>query len=178
MANTYELITGITGQGNPYTVPSGGIASVTLSGIPNTYTDLKLVCSLRTSHTNTSDDFYIRFNSSSSGYTYRGFYGTGSAIGYMSASGASLIYVPFTDSAVNTGSTFASVEFYIPDYASSTDKNVSIDGVTEQNGTLAQAFLNAGVWGNAAAITSINIIPYNAPWVEFSTFSLYGIKKA
>ena len=75
MAVTYKLIETVT-------VGSGGAASIEFGSIPQTYTDLVLVGSLRSTSTSSNtgeyDAFGYRFNSSTSGYTTRNLQGNGS----------------------------------------------------------------------------------------------------
>jgi hypothetical protein len=76
----------------------------------------------------------------------------------------------------DTANTFTNVEFYIPNYTSSNNKSVSIDGVTENNGTTAYADLEALLWSNPAAITQFRLTTSSA--VNFAantTATIYGI---
>jgi hypothetical protein len=68
------------------------------------------------------------------------------------------------------------MEIYFPNYASATNKSFSIDSVTENNATLANQFLTAGLWSNTAAITSITLLAASGNLAYYSTASLYGIK--
>ena len=172
MANM-ELITSVT-------VGAGGAATVRLPGtgsIPATYTDLKIVFSARSANSSpTGDIMYMTFNGdayNASGYSSRHLIGSGSSA--SSGTGNSRIGVYPAGAA--TASTFGNGEIYIPNYLSSNAKSISSDTVTENNGTVAYADLEAGLWNPAtqAAITSITLNPNNDTWVEGSTFYLYGI---
>jgi hypothetical protein len=78
-----------------------------------------------------------------------------------------------------TSSTFANMEWYIPNYAGSTNKSTSYDGVSENNGTLAYAGFYAGLWSNTSAITSLKIESGNGnTMLQYSTATLYGINKS
>jgi hypothetical protein len=50
--------------------------------------------------------------------------------------------------------------------------------VTEDNATLAWAYLSAALWSNSAAITSVKLIPNAGTFVQYSTATLYGINKS
>jgi hypothetical protein len=81
----------------------------------------------------------------------------------------------------NTASTFSNGEFYIPNYASANNKSVSFDSVTENNKATDQILaLNAGLWADSAAITSIKLEvnggTYNIS--QYSSATLYGIKNS
>jgi hypothetical protein len=141
-------------------------ASVTFANIPQSgYTDLKIVCSIRPS---ALDDLYIKFNGSSASFTGRSLRGNGASA--TSDTGA---YWAIPQTA--TANTFASVDFYIPNYLSSNNKSFSVDAVSENNATTAYMNLSAGLWSNTAAITSIEIYMTTASLAAGSTFSLYGI---
>ena len=166
MPNTYTLIASNT-------VGSGGVASVTFSSIPATYTDLVVKNSSRA--TVATNDIKLTFNGSGSGYSDRNIYGSGS-IAQSSTNSASNIFPGVLNSSTTTANTFANNEYYIPNYTSSNFKSVSVDSVTENNGTVAYQFLVAGLWSNTAAITSVTISPNSGNFAEYSTFTLYGIK--
>jgi hypothetical protein len=167
MANTFVKIASVT-------VGSGGSASISFTGIPATYTDLVVKYSLRSSTTDQSA--LIRFNGTSSGYSEKSLYGTGSAAASYGQS-ASSIEVNYATTSSQTASTFANGEMYIPNYAGSTNKSVSIDDVQENNATAAYAILNAGLLSNTAAITSITLTA-GTSFVQYSTATLYGIKNS
>ena len=169
MANTYTLIASNT-------VGSGGASSVTFSSIPSTYTDLLIKTSTRESGVNTADSIYMRFNGSSTGYTNVQTRGNGSATASYSGTDS---LGGLTEGTTYTANTFASTDIYIPNYASSNYKSYSVDTVTENNGAQSYAEMQAVLWSNTAAITSIvftNGSSFN--WAEYSTFYLYGIKNS
>ena len=169
MANTFELIASST-------VGSGGAASIDFTSIPSTYTDLIVKLSGRTSSTGAIYEWvYIKFNSSTTGYSYRLLQGTGSSA--ASYSGTSQYSGDITDGTA-TASTFGNYEMYIPNYAGSNNKSFSVDAVTENNGTLSIADLVAGLWSSTAAITAINLTPRTGSFVQYSTAYLYGVKNA
>jgi len=155
-------------------------ASVTFANIPQTgYTDLKIVMSSRTDGSGVYLGTRISFNGSTSNFSSRDLYGTGSATGSGNSSsspggGQSVGYVSGTST---TASTFSNNEFYIPNYTSSNAKSISSDFTVENNATSSLAGFVATLWNPStqAGITSITIAPDGANWVSGSTFSLYGI---
>ena len=150
-------------------------ASVTFANIPQSgYTDLKVEMSGRSSRANAADDVKIQFNGTTTNYSDRYLLGNGASA--SSGSGASTgIYNLIVPASTSTASTFSNNSVYIPNYLSSSNKSVSIDVVTENNATTAYANLVAGLWSNSAAISSITITPDNGSFVQYSTFSLYGL---
>jgi hypothetical protein len=170
MPNTYTLIASNT-------VGSGGVASVTFSSIPATYTDLVIKASCRTTRTgSTLNILFVTLNTLTTNQTARFLYGDGSA----EASGTDTSIwglVASTDAA--TASTFGNSELTIPNYASANFKSMATDGVSENNGTTAYAIMSAGLWSATAAINSISLASSTGNTIkEFSTFTLYGISNA
>ncbi len=172
MPNTFTLIQAVT-------VGSGGSTDITFSSIPATYTDLCLQLSMRNSRGGTLvQEALITFNGSTSGYSERIVRGDGSVVISTSGSGANFNLNGFPGGGV-TANTFGSANIYIPNYAGSTNKSVSAEFITENNGTNAYAYMNAMLWSNTAAITSINLAAGSTyTWLQHSTAYLYGIVKS
>ena len=171
MATTYVQI------GSTVTVGSGGASSIDFSSIPATYTDLLVKVSARSARTGyPADDIQIQFNGSTSSLTSK----TLRVLNDNSVVSTSETNIGgFISDADQTANTFGSTEFYIPNYAGSTNKSVSIDSVTENNATAsANKVLTAGLWSNTAAITSIKLILSVSTFVQYSTATLYGISKS
>jgi hypothetical protein len=171
MANTYELITSST-------VGSGGAVSVTFSSIANTWTDMVAVLSVRTNSGLATEQLYVTFDSSSTGYSNKQIYGDGSSAASASLSTTSIDVININTGA-STSNTFSSTSIYIPNYASSNYKSTSAESVTENNATGALAGLSAGLWSNSAAISSITFANQDGSnFVQYSSFYLYGIKNS
>ena len=172
MALTYVAIATVT-------VGSGGAASIDFSSIPNTFTDLILLVSHRTTQAvgATSSALDYRFNGSTSNRAYRWLYAEGSTVG--SANNTNALLVGATVGTTGTANTFASASIYIPNYAGSTNKSSSVDNVSEGNSTTDnQLSLIANLWSNTAAIDQITIyVAAGAQnFAQYSTATLYGIK--
>jgi hypothetical protein len=147
-------------------------ASVTFANIPQSgYTDLKIVMSTRDSIASDFNSLTLALNGSSTGFTNRQLIGTGSAA--VSNTGTTAVG-PNPGSTI-TASTFNNVEIYIPNYLSANNKSYSYDAVLENNATAARAILGAGLWSNTAAINSVTIGTDGTAFVQYSTFSLYGL---
>ena len=172
MATTCKLIAKTT---------LGSAASfIEFTSIPGTYTDLYVVGSIRTTRANSDPgaDCDLTFNGSTTGYSHRGLNGTGSAATSFTGSGTA-IRAFLNVSSFATSNTFGSWEIYIPNYAGSTNKSVSITSVSETNGTTAYIRSVAGLWENTAAITSLKVSDGNSSnFVTGSSVFLYGITKA
>ena len=158
------------------TVGAGGAALIEFTGIPQDGTDLLLTISLRNDVSNTGS-FVITFNNNSSNLSARTLFGNGSSA--SSINRTDLLVLGGTNDPSETANTFSSQSVYIPNYAGSTAKSVSIDSVKENNATTAVQAIIAGLWNNTAAITSIQIANFSvANFVVGSTASLYKITKA
>ena len=170
MANTFVKIASVT-------VGSGGASSIDFTSIPSTYTDLVVLSSLRTTR-NTGDaaSISITFNGSTSSRTSRILYGNGSSVYSYTDT---ILEGGFADQNTgNTANTFSNHQYYIPNYAGSNNKSLSIDSAHENNATNAYALLNAALWSNSAAITSIKLENTGFNFVQYSTATLYGIKNS
>jgi hypothetical protein len=163
---TYTLISSVT-------VGSGGAASMSLTSIPATYTDLLISLSLR-SDSNVSD-VLVNFNSAGNNSTWRRLLGEASASSDSGSNGASLlINMSTTDANI-----FATNQMYIPNYTSSNNKSFSTEAAIEKNSSTGTARqLVAGLWSNSAAITSISFTGTSGNFAQYSTAYLYGISNA
>lgn len=183
MAVTHKLI-------ETTTVGSGGATTVSFSSIPQTYTDLLVVGSVRststTSNTGEYDVMAYRFNASTSSYSARVIEGNGSSALSSSqttatGSGGGL-YGRISDGGINNSlsgtSIFSSFNMYIPSYTGSTNKSWSFEYVEERNATASFMGMVAGLWSNTAAITEITFTLLVANYAQYSSFSLYGIKNS
>jgi hypothetical protein len=158
------------------TVGSGGAATIDFTSIPGTYTDLCLKVSLRSTSAG-AEAAIIQFNGSTTGFS--GIRLAGSGITDIASSDTLANIRAAIDTAADTSSTFSNGEFYIPNYAGSTNKSVSLDMVFENNAALAVASLVAGLWSNTSAITSIKLsLNSGGNFVQHSTAYLYGISNA
>jgi hypothetical protein len=148
-------------------------SSITFANIPQTgYTDLKIVVSGRTSTAAVQGYITAAFNGSTANFTIRGLGGTGSGAASWTTP-SNFVGEIVGDTA--TASTFSNLEMYIPNYAGSTNKSYSVDGVAENNATFAQSAITAGLWSQTAAITSVAFTPNSGSFLANSTFSLYGL---
>lgn len=171
MANeTYTLI-------QKTTVGSGGAASIEFTSIPQTFTDLVVKLSGRNSRSGqVMQEFVLTFNNTTANYSERQLRGNGTSAISQNFSGASIQQLG-QPAASATANTFSNWEFYIPNYTSSNAKSISLDGVTENNATEAYTFLEAGLWNDTAAITSIKISAGAYLAVQYTSVSLYGVAK-
>jgi hypothetical protein len=173
MADTFVKIATVT-------VGSGGAANITFSSIPSTYTDIQLFLSARSTGGTTQDYAAVQFNASGgTAYSDKRLEGTGSSASVASDSSQNVIYSAYVATgSTATSSIFGNTSFYIPNYSGATNKSVSIDGVTENNGTVAYQTLTAALWANTSAITQVVFTLGNGNFAQYSTATLYGISKS
>jgi len=169
MANTYTLIEAKT--------LGSTTATVTFSSIPQTFTDLKLVYSARSTTTGTQEFIKADFNGNTSNYTLKTLQGDG----YGSSSGSySYSWIGYSVGGGSTSNTFSNGDIYIPNYTNSNIyKASSVDCVTERNDRNTQMWLASNLWSNTSAITSIVLtIDGGQNFVAGTNFYLYGIKNS
>ena len=153
-----------------------GAATIDFTSIPSTYTDLCLKVSARGSTTFAlNGHFYaITLNNTSANRSQRFLQGDGAS----AASGSSSSFTSYMDPSDYTSNTFANNEIYIPNYAGSTNKSMSLDVTTENNATTSFAAFYAQLWSDTTAINRITLTPNAGTFVQYSTAVLYGINKS
>ena len=154
---------------------SGSATGVSFINIPQTFTDLKIVVSIRSTSANV-DALGLFFNGSYSNYTRTQVYGSGSGV---ASSRSAYRDIGPVNSTATTSNTFSSFDIYIPNYTSSNFKQVIVDSVMENNATFGYQAMTALLSSSTAAITQISLDSsgQGAPFAANSTFSLYGITK-
>jgi hypothetical protein len=149
-------------------------SSIEFTSIPDSFTDLYILLSVRSTRSDiTFSTVQVSFNGLTTNRSRRSLYNVSGSVG--SDTGSDIIFV--ADSNGATSNTFSNTSIYIPNYAGSTAKSVSIDSSTENNGTPVFQELTAALWNSTAAITSVLISASGYDFVAGSTASLYGILK-
>lgn len=168
MPNTFTLIASST-------VGAGGTSAITFSSIPSTYTDLKVVYSLRSTASQIDEIIKLTFNGTTADRSINRVESYGS--GGITSTTNSVMFAYMANGNTATANTFGNGEIYIPSYAGSRVKGSSTEGVDENNATSAIIGFAANLWNNTAAITSITFEPGTASqtWMQYSTAYLYGI---
>lgn len=175
MANTFTKIASVT-------VGSGGTGSITFSSIPQTYTDLYLLTSLKSARATEYDYPYFRVNTDTSSYGMTYMVGNGSTVsGYTD--GGYAYWTVKASGGTTTASTFSNTKLYIPRYASAPGGGgstpIQIENVSPYNGSAGQTMFGHFSWEGNAAINQIIIYNgYSTTWVQYSTATLYGIKNS
>jgi hypothetical protein len=145
-------------------------ASVVLSSIPQTYTDLILI----TQGTSTgASQLMMQFNGvSTTIYSATILGGTGSAtsaVTYTNATSMQLGYADYFTSSQTLAIT------HIMSYANTTNNKT----VLSKTGNAAVGVgVSVGLSRSTSAVTSITVFPQGSSWASGTTFTLYGIKAA
>lgn len=165
---------------NQYDVSaSAGVASIEFTNINQSFDDILIVISGRTTSNVASEQWvFCEININGQGIgtnqTGRHLSGRTSADSFTTAGRF------YSSSSASNGSTFGNAQIYFPNYTGSTNKSFSIDSVSEDNSaTGGFVHLGAGLWSQTAAITSIAFTPRSSAgnFAQHSTATLYGIKR-
>jgi len=152
--------------------------TITFSNIPQTYTDLRLLVSARSTATGQVRRYVnVNINSSSSPQTYvRSIaYSTNNTV--TDFDNVNSNYLVMTTDGADSG-VFGIGELYFINYSGSTNKAVTCTSGALSSGNSEHMI---GIWGatrsTTTAITSLQFTCEIGDFVAGSVFSLYGIKK-
>ena len=163
-------------------VGSGGAASIEFTGIDTSSgDDLLLTISVRSDRAASDDIIGVRVNGviASNRYYVRSLYGNSSSALSAGLSSDYALWGHYMPAQSATASTFGTMKFYFPNFASNSNKSVSIDSVGENNSTASAKFIGAGIVNNTAPISSLMVWSFNgANLSQYTTASLYKITKA
>jgi hypothetical protein len=167
---------------------TAGVASLTISSIPSSYTDLVLYVMVNTATTGSNSDGQVRFNSNSTADAYKNqYFYYGSNVSALTSYGYELNYTAVWTGSVNSRQYDAGIvnlsEVRIYDYASTT-KWKQAQMISSSLVTSASAIFFAGSghaqWRNTSAITSITYdTSFSATHniLAGSKIMLFGIKR-
>jgi hypothetical protein len=161
------------------TTLSTSASTVTFSSIPNTYKDLVVRASVRTTYVGTFQDMQMTWNgfSANNYYSYTRLSNTSNSLDSSSfnrTSSTNWQYANIPGTSV-LNNTFSTQEIYIPNYAGSELKCGIVYTVTENNSSDAQVRAAALLDNLTAAVSSISFSLPSADYAAGSTFTLYGI---
>ena len=166
MATTYEKIA--------TTTLGSAAATITLSSIPATYTDLRLVV---VQVNNAGNYLQLVFNGDTGNNystTYLGGYGTGVSSGTVTSSNS--VRTSLNAYSSTTVPCFTTADIF--SYAGSTYKSCLTTESWDLNGTGENSY-NASLWSSTAAINSILIQKNGGGTFQIGSIAtLYGILKA
>ena len=159
-------------------VGAGGAANIDFTSIPQTYTDLMVVTSLRSTAGGGPESYfaYAAFNGVTTNRRYLRLEATGTSV---STDSGTLAPVSVTGGTGGTANTFNNGTFYIHNYSSSSMyKTYSANWASENNSsTTSDLGFIAGAWLANTAINQITLTVSTGNLAQYSTAYLYGIKK-
>jgi hypothetical protein len=148
--------------------------TILFNNIPQTFTDLYVVCSVRGTRTNWDDDLRVTFNGSTSGYGGGLLYSAGDGTGSF----GSTTFITMLITGTVAANAFSNCSLYIPNYTQNSTKLPLGHYMGETSQTNHYVGIGGYSWVNSAAITSINLSVGNSSnWIPGSSASLYGILK-
>jgi hypothetical protein len=155
------------------TVPSGGLSSITFSGIPAEYKHIEIRGTFLASATN--EDCLVRLSGDTgSNYSWHEIRGDGSSASARGVANTSFMYL-----GANSGSTTFpyNVIFNVLDFNSTTKfKTLKSLSGQDRNGTGGAISLFSGNWRGLTPVTSITIYMASGTFNQHSQFALYGVK--
>lgn len=162
-----------------YTVGVGGASTVTFSNISQAYTDLIIKVSARSNRVSAYSFLCLTFN----GYSLNGNYYDNQVYADSSAAqvnnsgiGTNTIFASFIDASSATSNSFAGVDINVQNYTSNTWKLTLSEGAMVNNASVTQLInKDGGVFYNNSPITSITLSDASGSFVQYSTFTLYGV---
>jgi hypothetical protein len=161
-----------------YTVPSGGVSSITFAGLPTggQYTHLQIRYTARSTRAATDTQVNMRFNDATSTYPAHIVYGDGSGAYASAYTSNSFIQMNDIPAANATSGIFNATIVDILDYAN-TNKYKTVRSLIgrDLNGS-GLILLHSGLYQSTTAISSINIYPAADNFAQYSQFALYGVK--
>ena len=161
------------------TVGSGGIADVTFSSIPATYTHLQLRGIARTNRADSNQDaVVVRFNSDTgNNYSRHYLLGNGSAASSSATTSTDKIMMNGFTNVASLASAFGGFILDILDYKKTNKYKTTRQLSAREDNSTGNVWFESGNWRNTNAITSIVLTPnIGTLFDQYSSFALYGVK--
>jgi hypothetical protein len=152
---------------------STAASGITFSSIPNTYTDLRLVCNYTMSVAGWQINFTFNSDTGSNySYTYLGGNGSTANAGISNNHSSGYLGEFYYLGSSTTIPMNGTLDIF--SYAGSTYKTFLMNGSNDQNGSGA-TLKTVNLWRNTAAITSIQLIAGSGTLSAGTTATLWGI---
>ena len=168
-----------------HTELSGAAASWTQASIPSTYDHLYLVMSTRSASGSYWTNLYYNFNGDTgTNYSETNLYANsnGSVQSYRANTGAFIEYSAYSVAGGSLADTFSTTTVWIPNYANTANfKSILTQSGSENNSATNSQWIitnAAALWHDTSAIDEILITSAGSDFVQYSTFTLYGVTGA
>jgi hypothetical protein len=163
-----------------YTVPSGGVSSITFAGLPTggQYQHLQIRGIGRTTSTGADNGIVVTLNGDTgANYSYHTLFGNGSSAVGFGAANTNGLQMDKVATNANSTNVFGGAVFDLLDYASTTKFKTSRSLGGRDNNGAGGIFFSSGAWRNLAAVTSLTLTPFDSyNFTQHSQFALYGIR--
>lgn len=174
MASTYNLIT--------RTTVSSANGVISLTSIPQTYTDLVIQVTGVINASTSDGGIYVRVNGdSTTTYNWTMLYGNGSSAGSSAATSATSMLIGAIAGLTSGTATPGTSTINVLGYSfTNVPKRFLGTGALDQNGS-GEVDAFTGWWNSNSAITQIDLRTYNGTSATFAvgtTVSLYGIARS
>ena len=161
------------------TVGSAGSSAIEFNNVPQNYTDLMVKLSTKSTTTSTLLLLRMKLNGTNA-FTWKSLVSEGTTAGsYIQTSyGADVTtHGTMVGTVSTTTNTFGVAELFIPNYSGSSTKAYSMESLSE--GTFSGSFIwtLSGLFSSTAPITSLTFYPESGSFAQYSTATLYGIRK-
>jgi hypothetical protein len=145
-------------------------STIAFSSIPSTYDDLLIIFSLRSNRAAGLDSLLLKFNNSTSSYTFQHLIGfVNNTSGYVEGGGGG-VYSYGAIGDTETAGLFSSGSVYVANYSKSKTKNLSYEWGSFWVG------MTTGRWNVTDTINSFAFtVTLGTAFLAGSTVSLYGI---
>lgn len=168
-----------------YTVPSGGVSSITFGGLPQTYSHLQIRALVKgTDATDNRVAFSVQFNGdTTSSYNTHNLIAEGSGTPTAGSSGSTTYMFgnpnsefPASGSGVSSASIFGAAVIDVLDYTNVNKfKTAKFLGGWDNNGATGRITFESGLYRSLNTITSIYIYPNIGSWAQHTNISIYGV---
>jgi hypothetical protein len=155
--------------------------SISISSIPNTFTDLYVMTRFRMDIASGNNIAYVTFNNDNgANYVYgRDSYSNGNPFSPNAAASQTKITLDYsTAGSSDPASSFGNMSMYITNYTASTGKVAQYDCEAGWSNTTTQTGCSGvGQWSGTATISTMTFTPESGNFIAGCSVSVYGILK-
>jgi hypothetical protein len=154
----------------------GSFQSAIFTNIPQTYQNLMIVCSLRSTSGAALDSFQIQVNNATDIYSYTWLRGNVSTASSTRGTGFYGVPVGNCTSTTATSNIFASSVINVMGYTSNSTFKSVLSRTSNDAGTTGDTVLSASLLRTTSPITILHVFTSSANMASGSTVTLYGVR--